>query len=336
MRAMGDELRTTVLGAWQFTVTIGVALLVGFASFSANAAEGSQRQTAGPMNDSTAGSGVRVFSKDKPLFPRRDTIPSTTPDRTGKTRVEVIVQPNKPTRAGPPADTVETGKRASQALPLPQVGSNRLRIRQQSGKDGAGKDLASKEQGFTSGLLKTPELVREGVQPRRGVAPKTTPAVITTKAESITAEPKPAANKVKISSVLLPTAKPAPPSAYQPPRADRQKAKRFRRTVPGKIRKSGRSRHVTSRRPRRFREHRRYTRLRPSSRRRARLRRGHYWRRHAPPGTVRSFVRCWPGEPCVRYYRVRRPRTERQYRRLLAWQRRQDARLRYRRYYRRY
>ncbi len=122
-------------------------------------------------------------------------------------------------------------------------------------------------------------------------------------------------------------------SVYSPDAQERAVRRPVRRTVPEpRVRPQERS--LVKRRAARQSERDARVRLKKLQRdarraQKARLRRIRRRLRRAsspPPGTVAVVVRCWPGDRCVRYYRVRKPRNYREYRRLLAWQRRMRER----------
>ncbi len=312
----------------RFGPRLGCAALLGLAVFSGNVAASGKPQNVESTSADKANSAPRVFSKEKPLLGPTSTIPSATPDRSGRTRVEVIVEPDKSTVQRSFQKSVDTNTDARNSSPVAVSSSKSRLVRQSEGAATA-----------ASGLRQSPRLVREGTQRKTSSDPavaSTSKATVNSKDKSDTRTRN--TGSLLVDAVPLPIAKPARRSPYRSayvsrPRGETPQTARGQNAI-GRKQANG---PLDQRAVKQHRQRRLYRRLRPHNRHQIRrARRSPHWRRHAPPGTVYSFVRCRPGEPCIRYYRVKRPRTERQYRRLLAWQRRQDARWRSRRYYRRY
>ena len=272
---------------------ICVAILITSAFQPLHAADNNDRPEAHVLSGSKTGDGrARVLLNEKPLFGSQSTIPSVTPDGSGRTKVKVIVKPSAPStkRAGSERASQEKAPRPDLRSPYESL----AKVEQKRAKD------------MFSRAMK--EEVRPAYRPSRAQA----------------------------SEVLLPTPKPGARSGHRTRTVTAIDNDNRKTQAHPKFGSLERSRRRARRRPSARRaDYRRAWHPRKRWQRR-RARRIARWRRNAPPGTVNSFVRCWPGEPCIWYYRVRRPRTLHQYRRLMAWQRRQDARLRYRRYYRRY
>ena len=309
---------------------ICAAILSSFAFQPLHAADYSDRSEAYVLSENkTDDSRARVFSKDKPLFGSQSGIPSVTPDRSGRTKVQVIVKPSAPSTDSAASERTSQSKLPEGTLRSPYA--SRAKVEQEL------RQSERRTSGSANPVATQLDVVRDQ-------SPSTsTKSIEHKRAEDVfrramkqgaRREYKP--SRAQAPVVLLPTAKPGARSAYRSEPATINAAKNTKNRAKPKFDVVKKSRQRARKQPDARRAN--YRRARHERRRlqRRRARRVARWRRNAPPGTVNSFVRCWPGEPCVRYYRVRRPRTLRQYRRLMAWQRRQDARLRYRRHYSRY
>ncbi len=297
MRRVLVELQLVITRSSSCLLCFGAALLVCLAAAPANAADSAVPSAQHEASKDEPPRGARVFSKDKPLFGQNQQIPSTTPDRSGNTKVKVIVKPSSPNAQTTAAEGTKKPSEHRSMRSSRQLDAYRA-DRKHPTQSGS---RTANSQGHSSKVLLAKPRAENAVDKERNL------------------------------SSLLPTANPKRLLASGSAHSEQSQVSAVKKV---RVRRRARVARITKRKAKRRNRHARNTANRV---RRGRTRyRSPYWRRFAPPGTVHSFVRCWPGEPCVRYYRVRRPRTLRQYRRLLAWQRHQDARLRYRRYYGRY
>ena len=260
----------------------------------------------------------RIYSKEKPLFDR--SVPDVTPGQGGETRA--IVEPQKRDRADETAKDATGSAKAEDSKPpaKPQSAAKEATPAAKPApakrhSQGSGPDVAPKspyEPKATKKSKATPK------KPKTAKKPKTTEKKSTAGATGVqiinptepaaaaatkSDNPAPSGDREITSQepaiAELPTKKPPAPAGS-------------RKAPPRKTARP--SDHWQSGPARSDRYARRSDEYQPRQRRRARRRRG------APPGTYDSFVRCRPNGRCVRYYRVRRPRNEREYRRLRAWQ----------------
>lgn len=298
MRGICVQLQSDISTGSSSILCISAVLLLVLAEGSANAADSvaASEWRGRSLGDTTR--GARIFSKDKPLFSQQQNVPNVTPDRRGNTKVKVIVKPAEPNRQTTTVRKVKTPKSYTSRRQSPPLDAYR----------------------------------DDRERPIKVDVSKADSQASSSKAQQAISKPENGGNEFKYSDVLVPTGNPKRLSALGSAHREQSRANEARKVKAKSRATAGRVTQGQGKRRRTY-----VVRTTPNRTRRARRhQRRPYWRHFAPPGTVHSFVRCWPGEPCVRYYRVRRPKTLRQYRRLLAWQRREDARLRYRRRYGRY
>ncbi len=281
----------------------------------------------------------RVYSKDKPLFDR--SVPEVTPGQGGETRA--IVVPQRPdrkdeaassaansakprsqdskTKAGDGDAVSDTAATAKSVSPAPEPRPAKRASRESGSADATAKSPYEPKSGKNSKAAEKPKQTKKTTTAEKNTEAGTSEVEIINSSRPAPAraakrdDPAPSSD-VEVHDqepaiADLPTKKPPVPLAS-------------RKATPRKR---------AARQPRRSRRTRsdtwdRYARQADDYPPRRRLRR----RYGAPPGTYDSFVRCRPDGRCTEYYRVRRPRTEREYRRLRAWQYdRRPRRYRYRR-----
>jgi hypothetical protein len=297
-----------------------------------------------------SGEADRVFSRTNPLFGR--SIPQATADSDGDTRVVVkpLQEAAKPvlqsepdrSQAGPAAASSGAAKasdaEAGQVVPLAATQAvtiiNRAdvdtkqkadQVLSERPRDAVGASLAGhREQNLGRTSVSAPFVAARPERPSRR---EVIPPLPVRGTFDVTSGPMSVSHSqpagLGAAGAVLPERN---PSALLARMAGANRSLN-ERGIAGRA--ALRSRRVASRKslaPQRRTSRRRVKR---EVHRRAALRRQNErpaGRRHsAPPGTVATIVRCWPGDPCVRYYKVRRPRTYEQYRQLVAWQRRMRA-----------
>ena len=263
----------------------------------------------------------RIYSKEKPLFDR--SVPEVTPGQGGETRA--VVEPQKRDSADDTDKDASGGSAKadnSEAPAKPQSAAKKAtpaakpapakRLSRDGGSDVAPKSpyepkttRKSKTTPKQPNVAKKPKTTEKkstaGASGVQIINPPAPAAVAATKSNS----PAPSGDREITNQepaiAELPTRKPPVPAGSRkaPPRKTARKKDHWQSGPARSDRYARRSDEYQPRqRPRRW----------------ARRRGG------APPGTYDSFVRCRPNGRCVRYYRVRRPRNETEYRRLRAWQ----------------